>query len=236
MYFASLYAALHQVLQPAFPGCLWTGVKNSSAIALTFDDGPHPQYTPKLLNVLKKYNISASFFWLGRCVQQSPNTAKAVYEEGHWIGLHGYDHRSFPQMQASSLKQNLELTQEAIAQACGLDPSQVQKRMVDVRPPNGLFTPNTLNRLREWNYRPVMWSLIAEDWTQPGVSVVVQRVLQQVRKGSLIVLHEGYRGGGQDVADITAQLIPRLLEQGYQFVTVNQLWEQRIADHLPLTS
>jgi peptidoglycan/xylan/chitin deacetylase (PgdA/CDA1 family) len=235
MYFAPLYAALHQVLQPAFPGCLWAGVKNSSAIALTFDDGPHPQYTPQLLNVLRKYNISASFFWLGTCVQQSPNIAKAVYEEGHWIGLHGYDHQNFPQMQASNLKQTLQLTQEAIAQACGLDLSQVQKRMVDVRPPNGLFTPNTLNRLSAWNYRPVMWSLIAEDWTQPGVSVVVKRVLQQVQKGSLMVLHEGYRGGGKDVADITAQLIPCLLEQGYQFVTVNQLWEQRIADHLPLT-
>jgi peptidoglycan/xylan/chitin deacetylase (PgdA/CDA1 family) len=70
-----------------------------------------------------------------------------------------------------------------------------------------------------------MWSVVPEDWERPGVSVVVRRVLRQVRNGSLIVLHDGFCGG-QDVAQTTAQLIPLLLEQGYHFVTIDQLWQQ----------
>jgi peptidoglycan/xylan/chitin deacetylase (PgdA/CDA1 family) len=230
MYFPLVYKTMHRVLAPLFPGCLWSGIKDSAAIALTFDDGPHPQYTPQLLSALRKYSIPASFFWLGAYVQQSPEVARAVYEEGHWIGLHGYDHHPFIQMKASVLQNNLERTQAAIAQACGLDFAQVQKEVVDVRPPNGVFTANTLNLLRQWNYRPVMWSLITEDWTQPGRSVIVHRALQQVQNGSLIVLHDGYYGGGQDVSAIVSQLIPCLLDQGYQFVTVDQLWKQKLPD------
>jgi peptidoglycan/xylan/chitin deacetylase (PgdA/CDA1 family) len=113
----------------------------------------------------------------------------------------------------------LEKTQEAISNACQIHPENVR----DVRPPNGLFTPQTLSLLHQWNYRAVMWSVVPEDWEHPGVSVVVRRVLKQVQNGSLIVLHDGYCGG-QDVAQTTAQLVPQLLQQGYYFTTIDQLW------------
>lgn len=219
MQLAPLYPLIHRILQPTFPGCLWTGNPNSKAIALTFDDGPHPYYTPQLLEVLDHYSIPASFFWLGICVNRSPTTAKAIYERGHWIGLHGYDHCSFPLLTTAGLRQSLQETQIAIAKACRLHPMTIR----DVRPPNGLFTPQTLKLLHQWHYRPVMWSVVPEDWVRPGVAVVVQRVLQQVQNGSLIVLHDG-ACGGQDVAATTAQLIPQLLRQGYQFTTVDAFW------------
>jgi peptidoglycan/xylan/chitin deacetylase (PgdA/CDA1 family) len=173
------------------------------------------------LKVLDHYGIPASFFWLGVCVNRAPATAKEVYRRGHWLGLHGYDHRAFPKLSPSDLKQSMEQTQQAIQQACQLDPQYIR----DVRPPNGLFTPQTLDLLQQWNYRPVMWSVVPEDWVQPGVNVVVQRVLRQVQNGSVIVLHDGYYGG-QDVAETTAQLVPQLLQQGYQFVTIDALWQQ----------
>ena len=144
-----------------------------------------------------------------------------VYQRGHWIGLHGYDHRSFARLSSKELKHSLELTQEAIATSCNLEPKYVR----DVRPPNGLFTPRTLDLLHEWNYRPVMWSVVPEDWVRPGISVVTQRIIRQVHNGSLIVLHDGYYGG-QDVAQTTAQIIPMLIEQGYNFVTIDRLWEK----------
>ncbi len=221
MQLAPLYPILYRILQPSFPSCLWTGATNSRAIALTFDDGPHPQYTSELLQVLDRYSIRASFFWLGACVNRNPTVAREVYKRGHWIGLHGYHHHSFPFLKPDALKQSLEKTQEAIAQACQIHPDNVR----DVRPPNGLFTPQTLNLLHQWNYRPVMWSVVPEDWERPGVYVVMQRVLQQVQNGSLIVLHDGYCGG-QDVAQTTAQLIPQLLQQDYYFVTIDQLRQQ----------
>ena len=119
----------------------------------------------------------------------------------------------------AALNQSLEETQAAIAEACSVHPMTIR----DVRPPNGLFTPQTLNLLHQWHYRPVMWSVVPEDWVRPGVSVVVQRVLEQVQNGSLIVLHDG-ACGGQDVAATTDKLVAALLRQGYQFVTVNALW------------
>jgi peptidoglycan/xylan/chitin deacetylase (PgdA/CDA1 family) len=221
MQFAPLYPILYQILKPSFPSCLWAGSKHSRAIALTFDDGPHLQYTPQLLQVLDCYNIKASFFWLGACVERVPTIARDVYERGHWIGLHGYHHISFPFLKPDALKESLEKTQEAIAQACQIHP----ENLIDVRPPNGLFTPQTLSLLHQWHYRPVMWSVVPEDWERPGVSVVVQRVLRQIQHGSVIVLHDGYYGG-QDVAETTALLIPQLLQQGYYFVTIDELWQQ----------
>ena len=219
MQLAPFFPILYRILQPSFPSCLWAGNLNSKAIALTFADGPHPRYTPQLLEVLDHYSIPASFFWLGACVHRSPAIAKVIYERGHWIGLHGYDHRSFPLLTPVALKQSLEETQAAIAEACSVHPMTIR----DVRPPNGLFTPQTLNLLHQWHYRPVMWSVVPEDWVRPGVSVVVQRVLEQVQNGSLIVLHDG-ACGGQDVAATTDKLVAALLRQGYQFVTVNALW------------
>ncbi len=223
MQFAPLYPLLYRVLQPAFPQCLWSGSKASRIIALTFDDGPHPQYTLPLLDVLDRHNISASFFWLGVCVARSPNVAREVYQRGHWLGLHGYDHRSFLWMSEQELQRSLQQTEEIIAQTCQIPPAALR----DVRPPNGLFTPKTLALLQQWNYRPVMWSVVPEDWVNPGVATVVERVMRQVQNGSLIVLHDGYFGGS-DVVKTADRLIHCLLQEGFQFATVDQLWKTHL--------
>jgi peptidoglycan/xylan/chitin deacetylase (PgdA/CDA1 family) len=221
MQFAPVFPILHSILQPAFPNCLWSGDPNSKAIALSFDDGPHPQHTQKLLKVLDRYKITANFFWLGVCVNRSPEIAKAIHDRGHWIGLHGYIHHNFPLLSSVELKESLEKTQIAIYNACNLHPDQVR----DVRPPNGLFTPQTLNLFHNWNYRPVMWSVVPEDWVRPGVSTVVKRVMEQVKNGSIIVLHDGY-SGGEDVTETAQILIPQLLAQGYNFVTIDTFWQR----------
>jgi peptidoglycan/xylan/chitin deacetylase (PgdA/CDA1 family) len=222
MQLAPLYPVLYRVLHPLFPTCLWAGDHTTPVVALTFDDGPHPEYTGQLLKILDYYQVPASFFWLGACVQRSPSLARTIYEQGHGIGLHGYDHRSFPLLSSRELQQTLWQTQVAIAEACDVPPDAIR----DVRPPNGLFTPQTLKLLHEWNYRPVMWSVVPEDWTAPGIATVITRILRQVTNGSVIVLHDG-RCGGHDVAAITAQLIPKLLEKEFRFVTIDQLWQQR---------
>lgn len=226
MPFAPVFPLLYQALKPLFPGCLWSGDEQCPEIALTFDDGPHPHNTPNLLETLARYGVTASFFWLGACVQRSPAIARAVYEQGHWIGLHGYDHRSFPLLSDSELRQTLVATQAEITLACGLPPTAV----CDVRPPNGLFTPHTLSLLRQWQYRSVMWSVVPEDWVRPGVTTVIQRILQQVKNGSIIVLHDGHDGGA-DVAETVAQLLPLLLAQGYRFATIDQLWQGQVGQN-----
>lgn len=225
MQLAPFFPVLYRLLQPTFPHCLWSGNSHSKEIALTFDDGPHPVYTPQLLKVLDYYAIPASFFWLGACVQRSPAVAKSVCDRGHWLGLHGYDHRSFPLLTTAELQQSLASTQDAISTACGIDSATVR----DVRPPNGFFTPQTLELLNQWQYRSVMWSVVPEDWVRPGIKIVVQRVLEQVQNGSIIVLHDG-ACGGSDVAETTQILIPELLRRGYKFVDIDAFWHSR-ANH-----
>ncbi|NJO42922.1 MAG: polysaccharide deacetylase family protein [Cyanobacteria bacterium CRU_2_1] len=225
MQFAPLYPLLHKILKPTFPNCLWSGRSDSPTIALTFDDGPHPLHTLQLLKVLDRHQIQASFFWLGVQVERYPDIAREVWQRGHWVGLHGYHHYSFPRLSAVDLKQSLLQTQAAIAQACQLDPAYVQAYIRDVRPPNGIFTPQTLQCLKEWQYRPVMWSIVPEDWVRPGINIVRQRVLTQAQNGSVIVLHDGYFGG-EDVAETADRLIPTLQERGYDYVTIDRLWQQ----------
>lgn len=226
MQFAPLYPLIHRLLKPSFPTCLWAGVPGQKLIALTFDDGPHPLHTRPLLKVLDQYQVKANFFWLGVCVERFPDVAQAVWQAGHWVGLHGYEHRSFALLSASELQQSLQRTQAGIAQACQITPEAAAQQIRDVRPPNGIFTPQILSLLQGWGYRPVMWSVVPEDWVRPGVAVTVQRVLSQTEDGSVIVLHDGYHGG-EDVAAVAAEIIPALLEQGYQFGSIDELWGER---------
>ncbi len=225
--FAWLYPWLYPVLEQTFPSCLWSGQAEHPKIVLSFDDGPHPEHTPELLQVLERHQVTANFFCLGKCVERYPAIAREIVQQGHWIGLHGYEHRSFPTLSLNEVKTSLLKTQEAIAQALDWDLQEVQYRIRDVRPPNGLFLPWRLHHWHQWNYRPVMWSVVPEDWVLPGIDIVVQRVLTQTRNGSLIVLHDGYYGG-EAVAAIADRLIPQLKQLDYQFVTINEFWQARM--------
>jgi peptidoglycan/xylan/chitin deacetylase (PgdA/CDA1 family) len=218
MQLAPLYPRLYPILKTIFPQCLWTGNENLPEIALTFDDGPHPVHTPQLLQVLEQYQIKATFFWLGVNVEKFPEIAREVYRRGHAIGLHGYQHISFPTLNAIQLKESLEKTQEAITKACKINGNLIK----NVRPPNGLVMPETINLLKQWDYRIIMWSVVPEDWVKPGVSLVKNRVLQQTRNGSIIVLHDGYHGG-EDVASSVAEILPKLIEKGYKFITIDPI-------------
>lgn len=221
MQLAPLFPVIHSILKSVFPRCLWTGNVNSREIALTFDDGPHNRHTPQLLKVLDEYQIAASFFLLGCCVERYPEITQEICDRKHWIGLHGYQHKSFTGMKPQQLKQSLENTQKAISKASNLDPELIR----DVRPPNGIFTPQTLRLLKQWEYRPVMWSVVPEDWVRPGVSTVTSRVVEQTGNGSIIVLHDG-ACGGEDVAASVAKIIPLLLDKGYNFVSIDRLWQK----------
>lgn len=223
MPFAPVYPILHRILPPLFPLGLWQGDRTQPVIALTIDDGPHPNHTLALLKVLRHESILASFFLLGKRVERYPAVVQAIWEQGHWLGLHGYTHRMFPEFSDHDLQQQLAQTRRAIAQACGWTDAEGRSRLRDVRPPNGVFTPGMLKRLQNWGFRPVMWSVVPEDWVRPGVEVCGQRILSQVRNGSIIVLHDGLCGG-EDVAAIAQLVIPQLRSRGYQFVTIDQLW------------
>jgi peptidoglycan/xylan/chitin deacetylase (PgdA/CDA1 family) len=222
MQFAPLYPHIYRLLHPIFPNCLWSGDQTKPQIALTFDDGPHPRYSSELLKVLDRHQVTASFFWLGLCVERSPKIAHTISDAGHWIGLHGYDHDLFPKLPEKKLQADLHRTRDLIATTCDIP----HHRLIDVRPPYAVATPKNLRLLKEWGYRTVMWSVVPEDWLCPGVQTSVDRTLAQTQNGSQIVFHDGHYGG-RDVAESIDRLIPLLKSRGYEFVTIDQLWQTR---------
>ncbi|MBW4696619.1 MAG: polysaccharide deacetylase family protein [Aphanocapsa lilacina HA4352-LM1] len=219
--YSGFYRAAHQLLSGIFPDCLWQGDPGVPEVALSFDDGPDPRYTPPLLNVLAHHRVQASFFLLGNRVAASAGIVRDIYEAGHWLGLHGYDHRPF--LRTAGLRESLEQSRTLVAAACALEPGQLR----DVRPPYGIAAPAVLTALGRWGYRPVMWQVLSDDSQRPGVETVVRRTLAQVGNGSLIVLHDGNDGAGDDVARATDRIVAALLARGYRFVTVDRFWQGR---------
>lgn len=207
-------------LQKHFPQVLWLGDPNQRKIALTFDDGPHPQDTPQVLRVLERYQVQATFFMVGREVKPLAPLVRAVAEAGHGLGLHGYRHRPFDLYPAVIVRRHLLITRRLISRACRYQVIGVR----DVRPPFGVISPPLLERLIRWRFRPVIGSLVPVHWRQP-LAQTVSEVQRHVRPGALIVLHEGQHGPA--VAEILEKLVPWLQAQGYEFITIDRMWRMQ---------
>jgi peptidoglycan/xylan/chitin deacetylase (PgdA/CDA1 family) len=204
-------------MQEQYPSILWMGNASRQAVALTFDDGPHPGDTPRVLDVLAKHNERATFHLVGKQAERHPNLVKQIHECGHQLALHCYRHVPFPVERPHALRIQLENTRNVIAASCGLDPETIR----DVRPPYGAFSRNTLSYLTEWNYRLVMWNCMPPHWMQP-VGWSIRQVMESIVPGAVIVLHDGH-GHGTRVAEIVDTVVPRIKAMGYEFVTVEDM-------------
>jgi peptidoglycan/xylan/chitin deacetylase (PgdA/CDA1 family) len=213
---------LHEELRQHFPTALWQGNPARREIALTFDDGPDAEATPALLALLDRHSVAATFFQIGTRVAAAPTLVRSVIDAGHQIGLHGYEHQSFLLKTAATLRQELAQTQALLAAASGRDPQAFNA----VRPPFGHFTPVTLRTLVEAGYLPTMWSLVPFHWLQ-SAEATVRQIRNGVNSGAILVLHEGL--SGPPVADLAAAVLPGLLAEGYRFVTIGEMWANRLA-------
>jgi peptidoglycan/xylan/chitin deacetylase (PgdA/CDA1 family) len=206
------------LLRRGSPGALWAGRPSAPLVALTFDDGPDPRDTPRLLEVLARHQVTATFFQIGERVERWPDLSRQVAAAGHQLALHGYRHRPFPLEAPEALRGQLAYTRRMLAQISGRPADTLR----DVRPPYGVYTPATLAGLLAWGYRPVMWSVVPFHWMQPAEPTITQAT-RMVRRGSLLVLHESL--GGPPVADLTDAIVTRLAAAGYGFVSVDQMWQ-----------
>ena len=217
----SFLLRLYRAQQKRYPSILWQGNGSRCEIALTFDDGPHPQDTPQVLETLGKHDVRATFFLVGKHVEQFPHLVRQIHQSGHQLGIHCYRHLPFPLEHPSTLRAQLERTQNAIAEACGISPEMIRY----IRPPYGAFTKRTLSLLTEWVYQLVMWNSIPPHWMQP-LSWTIKQVLNDAIPGSVIVLHDGH-GHGTRVAEIVDIVIPQIKAMGVEFVTVEEMQNQR---------
>jgi len=183
-------------------------------IAMTFDDGPHPQNTPRLLRILHERNIKATFFVIGRSVEAHPGVLKQTVDEGHEVGNHTQTHRLLTRLDDSSLCWEIESCSEAVERATG------GYRMRTMRPPYGGLQQRQRQLLfMRYQLPTILWSVDPLDWKRPGPSVVASRIIQNTRPGAIILAHDLH---APTVSAMPAAL-DELLFQGYRFVTVSQL-------------
>jgi peptidoglycan/xylan/chitin deacetylase (PgdA/CDA1 family) len=224
------YQAVEAPANQIFGRTLVNGPLDRREVALTYDDGPNPPYTDRILDVLRAERVHATFFVVGRAVVADPAVVRRIVREGHAIGNHTWDHRHLLVETPATMRSELTRTDNAIFAAAG-----VRTRLL--RPPFGARDFAVLGEARQLGYTVVMWSVpLPNDWEQPGGATIAERVLDKVGDGSIIVLHDGNRGivcrathaspalcdRSQDVA-ATRLIVERLRARGFRFVTVPQL-------------
>ena len=178
-------------------------------VALTFDDGPSPETTPAVLDALGAFAVRATFFVLGEAVVKSPDLLRRIVAEGHAVGLHGYGHRPFVLMSRRQIEGEIERAREAICRACpdvALSPW--------LRPPHGFKSPGVLWAVHRAGFRLAGWSGDGRDYAERVPERVAQNVLDHLRPGTIILLHDG-PGNAATVAALTA-ILQNLREQDWQ--------------------
>lgn len=217
---AAASAAGYQSMAPTgqWFGHTFTGFgRGSKQIALTYDDGPNDPHTLKLLEVLAKHNVRATFFMIGRYVRQRPDIVREVARAGHVIGNHTFTHPLLIFQSDEATRAQLLDCRAALHDAIGEHSNLF-------RPPFGGRRPSTLRVARELGLEPVMWNVTGYDWDAPPASRIEKKVIRQMRGGDVILLHDGgHKAMGADrlqTVIATDLLIRRYMDQGYEFVAV----------------
>lgn len=184
-------------------------------VALTFDDGPHEVKTEKILAVLDKYKVKATFFVIGQNAEKNPQLVKKAAELGHEIGNHTYDHKSIYKLSGEILCEDVEKCSNVIKGITGKKPKLF-------RPPEGFMNDTIASAVAENGYDVILWKVDTYDWKGKSAAEISSNVIRSVKSGDIILMHDYiWRQSHTDQAlDI---IIPQLLERGYKFVTVSEL-------------
>ena len=153
-------------------------------VALTFDDGPHPEGTPAVLEILAAHGATATFFLVGEQVRRAPGVAQAVVAAGHAIAVHGDRHRPLPLLTSAALRRDLDRAAETIVAATGLAPTLH-------RAPYGAYSGRALTELRRRGWAPQLWSKWGRDWSRrEDAAAVSRRITRDLRNGDVLLLHD----------------------------------------------
>ena len=193
-------------VQSLFPSITWNAPKGN--VCLTFDDGPHPNATPAVLEILQSYGIKATFFFLGRNVSRYPDIAREAARLGHTIGNHSYDHSNLLFRSRQYVMDQIAESGKEIARTTGANP-------VFFRPPYGYFRPALLPWLKSAGYQMVMWSLDSKDWQGRSSYDVSETIIRKISPGSIILLHDN-DSTSQSIREILKRALDSLLTE-YQF-------------------
>jgi peptidoglycan/xylan/chitin deacetylase (PgdA/CDA1 family) len=222
---AAALAAGYQSMAPTgqWYGRTFTSLpRGTRQLALTYDDGPNDPHTLRLLEVLARHNLGATFFLIGRYVQQRPDIVREIVKAGHVIGNHTFTHPLLIFKSAAEVRKELTDCRSAIQDAIGEHSNLF-------RPPFGGRRPAVLRIAHELGLEPVMWNVTGYDWNAPPAEVIERKVSRQIRGGDVILLHDGgHKHMGADRSQTvltTDHLITRYKSEGYGFATIAQMLE-----------
>lgn len=199
----------------AEPNVYHKHVNGEMKIALTFDDGPHPKTTPKILDILSKYGIHATFFEIGENIGYYTDVSRRVLREGHEIGNHTFSHPSLTGKNGCDLTGEMVKCDQTIYNLLGYKTNLF-------RPPEGVLDNNIRAAANDMGYRVILWSVDTRDWAKTPANQIVSGILDSVQPGSIILMHD-YTGKGCHTVEALDAVIPKLLDRGYSIVTVSEL-------------
>jgi peptidoglycan/xylan/chitin deacetylase (PgdA/CDA1 family) len=186
-------------------------------VAITFDDGPNPHATPRILDVLRREKVPATFFVLGRHAERWPELVRRMADEGHQLGNHGYWHRKLHRRSPAYVRDDLRRGTDEIERASGVRPRHF-------RAPHGFRNPWVTPIARSLGQQTVGWSLGVWDSARPGANEIARRALEGLRAGSILLLHDGdgYDADGDRLQ--TAEALPMIIDglraRGFRFTTL----------------
>ncbi len=198
---------------------------SKKVVALTFDDGPSPVWTPQILDALKTADVKATFFMVGHHVQKYPDIARRVAREGHRIGNHGYAHSVILYYTPAEIEEEIKYTEHVIREVTG-------KTTTMFRPPKAWLRNSTKDKIRSMGYEVILWSLNSKDWVGFPHQWITGYLASHVRNGDIMLSHASgkifARGGGDPRQTVAAVglLIKILREKKFSFVTVGELMHE----------
>lgn len=187
------------VLKKILKGCLWEGTPDSGTLALTFDDGPDPDVTPQILDVLDEIGGRGTFFMQGEKVKNQSRLAGKVYERGHTIGNHSMSHRSMFMMKREEVEREIDESQKMLSDATGTE-------SVWFRPPYGLFDFTCADVVRKKGLSMVLWTVSSGDYSKASPEHIFKTVEPFIRPGTIQVFHDTMNGGGRSLKDIIKKI------------------------------
>ncbi|MDI3327555.1 MAG: polysaccharide deacetylase family protein [Alicyclobacillaceae bacterium] len=202
-----------------YPGIfLLRGPGNARVVALSFDDGPDAVYTPRILDVLRREKVRATFFLVGTRTQQYPQIVRRMAAEGHALGNHTWDHANLTKLPQDQLRNEMIRADEAVFRASGVHPAVA-------RPPYGAVDDRVIQTLHRMGYRIVDWSVDSLDWKGLNADQVATNVLSHITPGAIVLQHSA-GGKGEDLSG-TVNALPRIIRtlraEGYRFATIPEL-------------
>ncbi len=200
------------------------GLKDEKVAALTFDDGPSPDFTPRVLDILKEKQVKASFFHTGEMAEAYPEIAKRAIIEGHEVGNHTYNHVNMIFLSKKDLASEISRGEKAILSATG-------ERPFLFRPPRGLFNERVRRALVGREYRIVLWTASAADWRPGSRRFIAPRIKKGLKPGAVFLFHDGgaivgNKGGDREsTVSVLPEVIDMIRDSGYRLVKVSELIE-----------